>query len=320
MVLVSELRHDPVTGRQVLLATGRAARPHTVPRPPPDPGATASCPFCPGHEAETPPEVARTGDGEPGDPGWRVRAFPNLFPIVGGDAPGPGGTGLHEVVVLDPDHERDLARLDDRATDELFSMLRARARAHAAHAHTQVLVNHGRAAGASIAHPHAQVVSVDLVPLQVADALTRAAAADRDLVLADAEAATAAGALVLDRPARAWCPLASASSYEVRVAAPGAGPRFADTTDDDLRSVGRAVRDVVAGITTLLGDVAYNVVVHSAPHAHAAPDARGHWYVMVVPRLATVAGFEFGTGLLVTTTDPTVAADRLRAALTGGTP
>ena len=319
---MSELRHDPVTGRLVLLAPGRAARPHTVAPEPPDPAAVAACPFCPGHEHETPPEVQRTGSGAAGEPGWRVRAFPNLFPIVGGDDPGPGGAGAHEVVALDPDHARDLARLDDGAVTELFGVLRDRARAHAAAglAHTQVLVNHGRAAGASIAHPHAQVISVGLVPPLVAEGCARFAAAGTDLVLADAAAAAAAGAGVAEGAAVTWCPLAAVSTSESRVAALAAGPRFADSTDADLVAVAVATRDLVAGITTVYGAVAYNVVVHSAPHVASAPDAQFHWYVTVVPRVATVAGFELGTGLLVNTLDPVVAAERLRTAIAGGTP
>lgn len=318
---VSELRHDVVTGRLVLLAPGRAARPHTVAPEPPDPAAVEACPFCPGHEHETPPEVQRTGSGTPDTPGWRIRVFPNLFPIVGGDTPGPGGAGAHEVVALDPDHHRDLARLDDAAVDELFGVLRDRARAHAAGGliHTQVLVNHGRAAGASIAHPHAQVISVGLVPPQVADGCGRFAAAGTDLLLADAAAAAGAGAGVAEVPALTWCPLAGASASETRVAAVTAGPRFGEATDADLVAVGRATRDVAAGISEVYGAVAYNVVVHSAPHAPAAPDARFHWYVTVVPRLSTVAGFELGTGLLVNTLDPVVAAGRLRTAHPGGT-
>ena len=226
------------------------------------------------------------------------------------------------MVVLDPDHDRDLARLDDGAVDELWGVLRDRARAHAdaGLAHTQVLVNHGRAAGASIAHPHAQVISVGLVPPLVADGCARFAAAGTDLVLADAAVAASTGSGVLDGPVVAWCPAAAASPSEVRVTAVTAGPRFADAPDADLFGVGRAVRDVAAGITAVYGAVAYNVVVHSAPHRSAVPDARFHWYVTVVPRVSTIAGFELGTGLLVNTLDPVVAAERLRTASAGGTP
>ena len=161
-----ELRDDPLTGELVLLAPGRAARPHTVRRGAPGLVEAVPCPFCPGHEAETPPEVARVGGGAPNGPGWRLRAFPNLYPIVGGPDATPGATGAHEVVVLAPEHDRDLARLSDDDAGEVFALLRDRsgALATAGHAHVQVSVNHGAAAGASIAHPHAQILALDFVP------------------------------------------------------------------------------------------------------------------------------------------------------------
>jgi len=311
---VSELREDPVSGRLVLLAPGRAARPHTV-APPATPTAMPGCPFCPGNEHETPPERCRTGDGEPDTPGWRVRVVPNLYPIVGGESPGPGGGGAHEVVILDPDHSCDLARLDDRRVEEVFMVLRARARVHAdaGLAHVQVLVNHGRNAGASIAHPHAQVLAVEFVPPLVEAAVTRVARQGRDLLWDDASASIDQGGRVVDGPAVAWAPWAGASPYEIRVAARDAGPRFEHAPDGALVAVGRVTRDVVAALGRILGDVAYNVVVHNAPaSADAAPY---HWYVTIVPRVAIVAGFELGTGVFVNTVDPANAAGQVRAVI-----
>ncbi len=101
---MSELRNDLVTGRVVLCAPGRAARPHTVDPAPLGPATVAGCPFCPGNEHETPPECHRTGTGDPDAPGWRVRVVPNLYPIVGGADAGPGAGGAHEVAILDPAH------------------------------------------------------------------------------------------------------------------------------------------------------------------------------------------------------------------------
>lgn len=323
---MSELRDDLVTGRKVLLAPGRAARPHTVAPAPASPAAVAGCPFCPGNEHETPPECARTGTGEPDTPGWRIRVVPNLYPIVGGADAGPGARGAHEVVILDPDHSCDLARLPDDGVAELFTVLRDRARVHAAagFAYVQVLVNQGRAAGASIAHPHAQVLAIELVPPLVRETLERTAAARTDVVAVDFEAAGPQDGRVVDAPeAWAWCPWAAASPYETRISAPDAGPRFEDTPDAALRAVARVTRDVVSGIVRLLGEVAYNVVLHNGPtHPTGSGPGLGagasHWYLTVVPRVSTIAGFELGTGLLVNTLSPADAARQLRDAIARG--
>ena len=320
-----ELRNDLVTGRSVLLAPARAARPHTVAPPPSGPAVVEGCPFCPGNEHATPPELGRTGSGTPDTPGWRVRVVPNLYPIVGGTDAGPhadatrhpGANGRHEVVILDPDHSCDLGRLDDARVEELFTVLcdRARIGAAAGLAHVQVLVNHGRAAGASIAHPHAQVVAIDFVPPAARDAVQRFAGTATDLVADDFAASIPQAGRIADGAAWAWCPWAAASPYETRIAAPDAGPRFEATPHAALAAVARVTRDVVAGIGRLLGEVAYNVVLHNGP---TRGDQPFHWYVTVVPRVTTIAGFELGTGVLVNTVTPADAAANLRDAIQEG--
>ena len=271
------------------------------------------CPFCPGHESETPPEVARIGDGAGEGPGWRVRAFPNLYPIVGGADADAGATGAHEVVVLSPDHDRDLARLDDDETLEVFGVLRDRSRAHAdaGHAYVQVAVNHHREAGASLDHPHAQVLALDFVPPAVVEAVARFERAGADLVVADHRRADRDGTLVLRRgDAHAWCGAGSSAPYEARVAALETGARFADAHDDELRDTALAVRDCLRRLTVLLDGPPYNVVVHDAP---TRGDSSYHWWVTVLPRTTVPAGFELGTGVLVETVDPRRAAEQLRA-------
>src|SRR5690606_16288046 len=66
---------DPATGRPVLLAPGRRLRPMQTA----DDDAGGPCPFCPGNEAMTPPEVDAERVGGPGTP-WIARAFHNLYP------------------------------------------------------------------------------------------------------------------------------------------------------------------------------------------------------------------------------------------------
>lgn len=307
---MTELRYDLVTGRQVLLAPGRSARPHTVVAAPVE-AAPDSCPFCPGHEHETPPEVARTGSGAPETPGWRIRVVPNLYPIVGGPHVTPGASGAHEVVILHPDHTRSLGGLNDREVRELFTVLRDRARVHAdaGFAHVQVLVNQGRAAGASIAHPHAQVLAIDFVPPAVIEVVHRFEDARTNVVLTDAEAGFPQGGRITDDPAIVWCPWAAASPFETRITAPDAGPRFEESSDAALAAVAVATRRVVTAIEAIHGAVAYNLVVHNGP---ARGDHPFHWYVTVAPRVSVVAGFEIGTGLFVNTVTPAAAAELLR--------
>jgi len=296
---MSQLRHDPLSGHDVIVAAGRAARPTTfADGSPADAAGIEGCPFCPGHEARTPPEIARTGPGEPNTPGWRVRVFPNLYPIV--DA--------HEVVVLTPDHQRSFADLDDTEATEVVTMLRDRvhARLEAGCAYGVAILNHLRGAGASISHPHAQVFALDVVPAAVDASLARVRDAQHDLVLRDADAAL----LVVTRHGEitTWCPHASSSPFQIRLAHDGAGARFDHAENEVIAAIAIALRDALECVRATLGDVPYNVVVHTAPRDRAP----FHWYVEVVPRLSVVAGFEYATGILVNTVAPDAAARDLR--------
>lgn len=312
---MSELRRDELSGRWVLLAPARAARPHTFPPPPrADTIPADACPFCPGNERLTPPEVSRTGGGDPDTPGWRVRVVPNLYPIVGGPEAGLGATGAHEVVVLSPSHTDSFARLRPEQAVEVLTVLRDRSRHHLAAGHTfvQAVINHGRAAGASIEHPHAQLVALDLVPPAAARAVERFEAARRDLVAADLDAG-ASDLHLVDGEAPAWCPRAGSTPYELRVAPRAAVPRFDEADDGDIGAVAESTRRALAMLGASIGDVPYNLVVHTA--AAGPGDRPFHWYIEVQPRTTVVAGFEQGTGIFVNTVPPERAVPQLRAAV-----
>jgi UDPglucose--hexose-1-phosphate uridylyltransferase len=83
-------------------------------------------------------------------------------------------------------------------------------------------------------------------------------------------------------------------------------------SDEDIAAVGTALRDALALARATLGDIAYNVVLHSAPYRH---DGLFHWHAHVWPKLVSIAGFERGTGVLINITPPELAAEELRRAL-----
>ncbi|HZJ25602.1 MAG TPA: galactose-1-phosphate uridylyltransferase [Acidimicrobiia bacterium] len=309
-----ELRHDPVSGRVVIIAPERDARPHASRELGARESTPASCPFCPGNEDATPPEVYRTGPGASNTPGWRVRVAPNLFPIVGGLHAAHRAGGAHEVIVLSPDHDRSFAGLSDDEAVEVLTVARDRARYHldAGLTYVQILVNHGREAGASLAHTHAQLVALDFVPPAVLAARDRLDAAEMDTVAAQRLELEDGPFSVIDGAAAVWCPPASGSPYEMRIAHADAEARFDDSSDDVIAAIAVALRDGLARLAAVVGDAPYNVVVHSATRDDHS--AFAHWYVGVHPRLSVRAGFELGTGVDVNVVAPEAAAARLRDA------
>jgi UDPglucose--hexose-1-phosphate uridylyltransferase len=319
---MGELRRDALTGRWVILAPDRADRPR-APRPRTAPtsseGVVDGCPFCPGHERATPPELARWGTGTADGPGWEVRVVPNLYPIVRSDGGDPGdhdllrrpARGEHEVAVLSPDHHRSLAHLDHRQVLQVLVALRDRARVHAAagYAYTQVMVNHGVGGGASLAHPHAQIVAIEVAPPTVEEEVAHLTAADECVLCREVQRQDDDASLhVAGQDARLWCPWWSSTAYELLLVPRQHRRRFEDA-GPELEAVAAAVREGLARLDRLLGDPPYNLVVHSLP---ADRQGRFHWHIHIRPRLQLEAGFELGTGILVNTVDPAEAARRLR--------
>ena len=178
---MSQMRLNQLTGRWVTIVAERAQRPTDfAPRARlDDVDAGKPCPFCPGNEESTPPALETIGEGG----SWRVRVVPNLYPAFHGSEgfavhhDGPvhvtaEGTGIHEVFVYTPDHSQSLDRLDDEAAGEFMLALKRRFIEHAATNHiryTQAIINHGREAGASLSHPHGQLLGLPFVPGEVLD-------------------------------------------------------------------------------------------------------------------------------------------------------
>jgi UDPglucose--hexose-1-phosphate uridylyltransferase len=199
----------------------------------------------------------------------------------------------------------------------VIAAVRDRMEAHAeqdAVRYTQTIVNHGREAGASIEHPHGQLLGIPFVPDELLAEMEGFAASTEPCLLcttvAEEEAAGHRVVLADDRVV-ALCPYWSATPYELLVVPRHHEPHLAEAAPVDLVAVSRAVRDVLGALGRLVGDAAYNLVFHTAPHDSAD---RFHWHVHVLPRLTSVAGFEAGTGVLINIVAPETAAADLRRA------
>ncbi len=307
---MTPVRWDPLTGTPLLVAPGRIARPHdTGPVITGDPGtggpaAPGECPFCPGSEDETPPEVwaDRPGGGVRDTPGWRVRAVPNRFPVL------PPEEGIHEVVINSPRHVVELWEL---STPEMTTAIDAWAARERVVRHDPrglwpfVFLNQGAAAGASLQHSHAQLIGLPFAPpLLVAreDAFARAPACPVCAELADAAVARVADA----GPLTAWCPQAPPLSGAIRVAPRAHAPEWPERPGGDLAVI---LGPVMRALAALVGTTAMNLWVNQ--RHPGGPDAY-HWHLEIIPRRATLAGMELGAGVFSLLNDPSALAVALR--------
>jgi UDPglucose--hexose-1-phosphate uridylyltransferase len=321
---VSQLRLDPMTGRWVSISGGRFDRPAAfAPRAlSVEADSSRPCPFCPGHEEATPPALETYGSTGT----WLVRVVPNLYPAFDGDAPmvvshlGPTFTqapasGIHEVLVFSPEHDAALADLSDSQTSLVMAAIRDRIEEHAntpGLRYSQAIVNSGREAGASIEHPHGQLLGMSFVPRELVDELAGFARFAGNCLLCTALSAEedAGHRLVLaDERVVAFCPFWSGVPFEMLVVPRTHGPHLHRSSPPDLAAIGQALRDAVAQLRERLGDVAYNLAFHSAPYRLSGTY---HWHVHVWPKLTTQAGFELGTGVFINVVAPELAAEELR--------
>lgn len=303
----SEVRRDPWSGAESIVAPGRlvigGVRPGGLPEP------STRCPFCPGHEAETEATVAAYG--EP----WRVRVVLNRFPLVS-DAM-PAARGRHEVVIETREHDVDLPDLDDARLAEILRAYRDRARALGTSPGIAAVVlfrNRGRRAGSSQPHPHAQAVALDYVPpaLRARDAI---AAADPELFERTIEHERRGGRVIAEHDGFVtFAPYASARAHEVRITPSRRVERLALLGDGELAALATHLGAALRALRARMGLADYNLLFRDPAIGATA----GFFSLEILPRTGGDAGFELHTGSSICLVAPEETAAALRGLLGDG--
>jgi UDPglucose--hexose-1-phosphate uridylyltransferase len=298
----------------VVIAPARARRPGAAAAAAVTDDDPAGCPFCEGREAATPPEAyAIASPGRvPDSPGWRVRVVPNKFPAFGPWPDEPGRSGLlarrpaigrQEVVVHSPRHVLSLADLTSRELQSVAEAWQARAEAarEAGFPYVHALVNEGRAAGASLAHSHSQLVWLPGEPPAAAEERTQAGGGCALCRLLAEESGQRIRVVAERDGFLLVCAWAGRTPYEMLVAPRECTPdAFADGLADGLALAAEGIRR----LHIAEGRVSLNLWLRPG----------GHWRIEVLPRLTAFAGLELGAGYFVNTTAPESAAGILREA------
>lgn len=331
---MSEVRRDRTSGAWVIVAPERGHRPHVdhgrwmapAARTPFDP----SCPFCPGNERLLPGIIEETPRHEP--PGWSTRVVPNKYPALcpeAGPVPthssaGPvvAGYGYHEVIIETGQHDADLATLSEPDLSAVARTYRHRYRELAAQpAIRSVLLfrNHGRGGGASLAHPHSQVIASALTAPRLAAASVWARSqyerTGRCVTCEQIELEFRDGRRLIEATARfvLLVPFAAASPFELWLLPKRHQASFAQIDDEELIEFGRLLQRALYRLKSVFDNPPYKYAIESG----AAEDANAnctHWHLRIVPDLVTPGGFELGAGLPINPSRPEEDAEVLRAA------
>jgi UDPglucose--hexose-1-phosphate uridylyltransferase len=342
---MSELRFDAIRRRWAIIATERRFRPHEFKLPEPDaPGDVGACPFEYGNEPSTPPEIFAIAPGgrRPNSAGWQVRVVANKYPAlrVEGELNREGvgifdrvsGVGAHEVIIETPRHDQPMA---DMSPEEIGFVLRAwrerllDLRRDIRIRYALVFKNHGRDAGASLYHPHSQLIATPIIPTVVVEELNVArqhwAHKERCIFCDMLRQERSIGERIAVETDRFVLlePFASSFPFETWILPKAHAHDFAYCTDQVLSDLAHLFKDFLGRIRALLSDPPYNLILHTAPSPHPRPgqpqfwstiEYDYHWHIEFVPRITRIAGFEWGSGYAINPTPPEEAARFLREA------
>jgi UDPglucose--hexose-1-phosphate uridylyltransferase len=326
-----ELRRDPVIGRWVIVSSTRGKRPSNfdVTQEFPEGGA---CPFCPGNEDKTPQEIlAYYNSGrEKNKPGWWVRVIPNKFPAleIEGDLDRSGegmydrmnGLGAHEVIIETPNHEQPIHTMDQAKLEDVMWAYRDRILDLAKDPRLEYILifkNHGAAAGASLRHPHSQLMALPMVPIRVKQ---EAAGAKRyheykercvycDIIRQ--ESGQGVRVVAQNKDFIAFTPFASRYPFEIWVMPLRHSSDFQEIQKNEVANLAAMVKTVLGKHNYVLDNPPFNFILHTSP-LKTPKLPHSHWYIEIIPKLTKQAGFEQGTGFYINPTPPEEAAKFLR--------
>lgn len=343
-----ESRLDPITGNWTIFAPHRVQRPAEFLPQQDFAGKQMECPFCPGHESDTPASVwvgkvldddsdqqlGERQDAEGSTGNWSVRVVPNKFPAVGAKADPLTShrdhplfqrralSGGHEVVIESRSHVESLSQLDLSEIQLVFRAFRDRIR----HwrkvpgiAYITAFKNAGVRAGASLRHTHSQLMATDRVPTavqRVVDRMTHHRASSGCCLQCDllrGELKARQRVVWRDDSLAAYCPFASHLPMLVRVTTLAHQACFEDLDEQTVESTARLVRRLVSWLEKIRPGTAYNFCLHTRPPALNDAHDSFHWAIELFPRMTQIAGFEWGSQCMINPMLPERAAAKFRA-------
>jgi UDPglucose--hexose-1-phosphate uridylyltransferase len=328
-----ETRQDRITQQWVACAPERSGRPHKTGerdpvQDPTDDTPVEGCPFCPGHEDMLASLLWELGADD--DRPWRTRTVSNKYAaLTPTNAPEEQACGLYrtrtsygrqEVIIDTPYHYQGLVHMPVSQVDAVLQTYLARY--HTLRQADQTLYpflfrNHGAKAGASIPHPHSQIIAPDFAPPQI-EQEEEAARTRYDETgqcpyceMIEEELAAEVRVVWTSDEYVVFVPFAARVPYELWILPRTHEPEFGRLSGERRTALARALQEAVTRLHTHLNDPDYNVFVRTAlDYESDAPHL--HWSLRLQPRTTVQAGFELSTGVRINPSIPERDAAELR--------
>ncbi|HAJ32057.1 MAG TPA: galactose-1-phosphate uridylyltransferase [Candidatus Atribacteria bacterium] len=332
---MTELRKDPIIDNWVIISTERGRRPLDY-KIKTEEKKKVNCVFCEGNEGETPPEIFafREKGTTENSPGWKVRVVANKYPALkmeereiilkeAGMFKKMNGLGAHEVIIETPHHHKDF---DNLSVDNIVLILKTYRKRYLDLSKDKrikyilIFKNYGIDGGASLEHPHSQLIGTPIIPKRVKEELNGAKEyfdhngrcifcdyikqeiESKDRLIKETEKYVAISPFAARFPFETWILPKYHNAYYEKI------------NDNDILSLARIMKEILSKIKKKLNNPPYNFIIHTAPSKEFSTrewsdlDKKYHWHIEIIPRLTKIAGFEWGTGFYINTTSPEEAA------------
>lgn len=329
---MSEIRRDPIGARWVIVDTDHPNEPKDFEYEP-QAYKGGVCPFCYGSESMTPAEIDsfRDPSTQPNSSGWQIRVVPNKFPAlqIEGDIDRHGvgiydmsnGVGAHEVLIETPYHQKDFPDLLPQEIEGFISMCCRRSVDLAKDKrfkYIMVFKNFGASAGASLEHPHTQIIALPMVPKNVMEEIKgahnyfeyRERCIFCDIIRQEIQENERV--ILENKYFLSFCPFVSRFPFEIWITPKKHNGYFCSMSAEEISALAQILKDTITKVKGVFPNVPYNFMLHSSPINGDGGVEGYHWHVEFMPKLTRVAGFEWGSGFYIVSTPPELAARYLR--------
>lgn len=322
---LSELRFDLVSKDWIVIAKGRAKRPDSFAQMRiREQVSQKDCPFCDLSSQEPPVLEYKNEKGE-----IELAVVPNKYPAFFSSdslherAEGPyslmDGVGFHEVVIT-ADHEKSIAQMSVAQIRLLLDAYQERYLKLADEKfvnYVSIFINYGREAGASIAHPHSQIIAIPLIDPNLQRSLNgsrlffenQGACVHCQMLEWDIE--DGRRIIYQNKEFVVLVPFASRVAFEARIYPKEHHGYFEKIKEREKDQLAPALQVALGKIFEGLNDPAYNLFLHTAP-CDGKDYGHYHWHLEILPKTSIWAGFELGAGIEISTIAPEEAAEYLR--------
>lgn len=324
----SELRQDIVSGDWIVVASARARRPEQfLKKEKRVVSPIKNCPF---------EDLQKSGHGEPilicpkGE-NWQIQVVKNKYPafvhrkvcaeiLENGPYKIIEGIGRHELIIT-REHSKNFPHLDKAVANLVFKSSQERYKEMAKDSclsYISIFHNWGQKSGASIYHPHYQIIAAPVVPPEISHSLDGSFGffqKNKKCVHCEMikwEKKIGRRIVYENKGAIVLSPFASAAPYELRVFPKKHLPYFEDTDKKDLEFVVDALQKSLAKIEKKLKDPDYNFFIHTSPLKNKQKHKHYHWHIEILPKIEIPGAFEYSTGMTIIGVDPDEATKILR--------